>query len=62
MTSGDKLNDKIDPYRAYISWALNKKVKEQMLKKGNLVLPIKKPMVTNKTKGKFESKWEPFVI
>ena len=39
--------------------AFNMKVKEQIFKKGDLVLTIKRPMVmTCKTKGKLQLKWE----
>jgi len=54
----------IELYQARIFRALNKKVKERTFKKGDLVLAVKRPMVmTHKTKGKFQPKWEgPFVI
>jgi len=49
----------IELYQARISRAFNKKVKERTFKKGDLVLAIKRPMVmTHKTKGKFQLKWE----
>ena len=40
------------------------KVKERTFNKGDLVLTIRRPMVmTYKTKGKFQPKWEgPFVV
>jgi len=47
----------IELYQARISKAFNKKVKERTLKKGDLVLTIRRPMVmTHKTKGKFQPK------
>ena len=54
----------IELYQARITRAFNKKVKEQTLKKGDLVLAVRRSMVmTHKTKGKFQPKWEgPFVV
>ena len=54
----------IELYQARISKAYNKKVKERIFKKGDLVLANRRPMVmTHKTKGKFNPKWEgPFVV
>jgi len=54
----------IEFYQAQIFRAFNKKVKEETFKKGDLVLAVKRPMVmTHKTKGKFQPKWEgPFVV
>ena len=54
----------IELYQAQITKAFNKKVKERTFKKGDLVLAIRRPMVmTHKTKGKFQPKWEgPFVV
>ena len=51
-------------YQARISRAFNKKVKQRVLKKWDLVLAIRRPMViTHKTKGKFQPEWEgPFVV
>jgi len=42
----------------------NKKVKQKVFQKGDLVLAVRRPMImTHKIKGKFQSKWEgPFVI
>jgi len=41
-------------YQARISKAFNKKVKERIFYKGDLVLAVRRPMVmTHKTKGKF---------
>jgi len=53
----------IELYQARIFRAFNKKVKEQIFKKGDLVLAARRPMVmTHKTK-KFQPKWEgPFVV
>jgi len=55
---------RIELYQARISKAFNKKVKERVFQKGDLVLAVRRPMVmTHKTKGKFQPKWEgPFVI
>ena len=54
----------IELYQARISKAFNKKVRERIFKKGDLVLAVRRPMVmTHKKKGKFNPKWEgPFVI
>jgi len=51
-------------YQAWIAKAFNNEVKEQIFKKGDLVLAIKRLRVTtHKTKGKFQLKWEgPFVV
>jgi len=44
-------------YQAQISKAFNKKVKERVLQKGDLVLAVRWPMVmTHKIKGKFQPK------
>jgi len=67
----EALNDKclqaqqqIELYQARFVRAFNKKVKERTFKKGDLVLTFRKPIViTHKTKGKFQPKWEgPFVV
>ena len=54
----------IELYQAQISRAFNKKVNEQIFKKSDLVLAVRQPMVmTQKTKEKFNPKWEgPFVV
>jgi len=54
----------IELYHTQIFKAFNKKVKEQIFKKDNLVLAIRRFMVmTHKIKGKFQPKWEgPFVV
>ncbi|XP_020253934.1 uncharacterized protein LOC109831000 [Asparagus officinalis] len=54
----------IELYQARISKAYNKKVKERIFKKDDLVLAVRQPMVmTHKTKGKFNPEQEgPFVI
>jgi len=51
-------------YQARIIRAFNKKVKERTFKKDDLILAVRRPMVmTHKTKGKFQPKWEgPFVV
>ena len=44
-------------YQARISKAFNKKVKQTVFQKGDLVLAIRRPMVmTHKTRGKFQPK------
>jgi len=55
---------RIELYQARISKAFNKKVKERILQQRDLVLAIQQPVVmTHKTKGKFQPKWErPFVV
>ena len=54
----------IELYQARMSRAFNKKVKERVFQVGDLVLAVRRPMImTHKTKGKFQPKWEgPFVI
>ena len=54
----------IELYQARISKAFNKKVKQMVFQKGDLVLAVRRLMImTHKTKGKFQPKWEgPFVI
>jgi len=51
-------------YQVRISKAFNRKVKERVFLKGDLVIAVRLPMVmTYKTKGKFQPKWEgPFEI
>jgi len=51
-------------YQARISKAFNKKVRERIFKQGDLVLTVRRPMImTHKTKGKFNPKWEgPYVV
>jgi len=50
---------RIELYQARISKAFNKKVKERVFKKEDLILAVRWPMVmTHKTKGKFQPKWE----
>ena len=44
-------------YQARISKAFNKKVKQRVFQKGDLVLTVRRPMImTHKTKGKFQPK------
>ena len=54
----------IESHQARISKAFNKKVKQRVFQKGDLVLAVQRPMImTHKTKGKFQPKWEgPFAI
>jgi len=54
----------IEFYQARIFRAFNKKDRERIFKKGDIVLPVRKLMVmTHKTKGKIQPKWEgPFVV
>jgi len=45
---------RIEFYQARISKAFNKKVKERIFQKGDLVLTVRRPMIiTHKSKGKF---------
>ena len=45
----------IELYQARISKAFNKKVKQRIFQKGDLVLAVRRPMImTHKTKGKFQ--------
>jgi len=47
----------IELYQARISKAFNKKVKQRIFQKGDLVLAIRRPMImTHKAKGKFQPK------
>ena len=59
-----QVQQQIELYQAQITRAFNKKVKARTFKKGDLVLAVRRPMVmTHKTKGKFQPKWEgPFVV
>ena len=54
----------IEFYQARISKAFNKKDKQRIFQEGDLVLDVRRLIVmTHKTKGKFQPKWEgPFVI
>jgi len=54
----------IELYQARISKAFNKNVKQRVFQKGDLLLAVRRLMImTHKTKGKFQPKWEgPFVI
>ena len=48
---------RIDLYQAWISKAFNKKVKQKIFQKGNLVLIVRRHMVmTHKTTDKFQPK------
>ena len=50
---------RIELYQARISKAFNKEVKERVFQKEDLILAVRRPMVmTQKTKGKFQPKWE----
>jgi len=54
----------LELYRQNMVRAYNKLVKRRVFKKGELVLVLRHPIVvTHKTKGKFEPKWEgPYII
>ena len=54
----------INLYQARISRALNKNDKEQIFKKDDLILAVRRPMIMkHKTKRKFKPKWEwPFIV
>jgi hypothetical protein len=54
----------IELYRQNMVRAYDKLVKQRVFQKGELVLVLGRPIVvTHKTKGKFEPKWEgPFII
>jgi len=53
----------IELYQTRIFRAFNKKVREWIFKKGDLVLIVRRPMImTHKTKEKFQPKWGPFVV
>ncbi|XP_068225219.1 uncharacterized protein [Palaemon carinicauda] len=51
-------------YKARIAQAYNRKVKNRVFQKGDLVLALKRPIIiTRRSTGKFIPKWEgPFVI
>jgi len=54
-----QVQQRIDFYQARISKAFNKKIKERVFQKEDLLLAIRRPMVmSHKNKGKFQSKWE----
>ena len=54
----------IELYQAWRFRSFNKKVREWVFKKGDLVLAVRRSIVmTHKTEGKFQHKWEgPFVL
>ena len=54
----------IELYQDRISRAFIKKIREQIFKKGDLVLAVRRPIImTHKRKEKFQLKWVgPFVI
>ena len=54
----------LELYRQNMVRAYDKLVKQRVFKKGELVLVLRRPIIiTHKTKGKFEPKWEgPYVI
>ncbi|KAM2959948.1 hypothetical protein FF1_029703 [Malus domestica] len=54
----------LECYQARLSKAFNKKVRPRSFQTGNLVLALRRPIVTtHKTKSKFTSKWDgPYVI
>ena len=54
----------LELYRQNMARAYDKLVKRRVFRKGELVLVLRRPIVvTHKTKGKFEPKWEgPYVI
>ena len=50
---------RIELYQARISKAFNKKVKERVAQTGDLVVAVRRrKVITQKTKGKFQPKWE----
>jgi len=49
----------IELYQDRISKAFNKKIKERIFQKRDLVLTVRRPMImTHKIQGKFQPKWE----
>ncbi|MHC6132229.1 hypothetical protein L8N14_017240, partial [Serratia marcescens] len=54
----------LELYRARMTRAYSKNVRARVFKTGELVLALRRPMITKKKrKGKFEEKWEgPYVI
>ena len=53
----------IEIYQARMADSSDTKVRERALKKGDLVLIVRRPMIlTHKSKGKFEPKWEGWYI
>lgn len=58
------VQQRLEIYQAQVAGAFNKKVKFRSFKVGDLVLTVRRPIiVTRKSKGKFEPKWEgPYVI
>lgn len=58
------VQQRLEIYQAQIAGAFNKRVKFRSFKIGDLVLTVPRPIiVTRKSKGKFEPKWEgPYVV
>jgi hypothetical protein len=55
---------KLQCYQARMSRAFNKKVRPRSFQKGDLVLALRRPIITShKTRSKFVSKWDgPYVV
>ena len=55
---------RLECYQAHLSKDFNKKVRPCLFKKGDLVLTVRRPIITtHQTKNKFISKWDdPYVI
>ena len=64
MINACKLNNKSSSIKLELSEPSTRKSRSGLSRKGNLVLAVRRPMVmTHKTKGKFQHKWEgPFVV
>ena len=58
------VQQRLEIYQAQVAGAFNKKVRFRSFKIGDLVLTVRRPViVTRKSKGKFEPKWEgPYII
>ena len=64
MKKGSRPNKALKSTKLTWRDLLRKKVRERTFKKGDLVLVVRRSMIlTHKSKGKFEPKWEgPFII
>ncbi|KAM0956620.1 hypothetical protein ACFX2A_025368 [Malus domestica] len=59
-----KAQQHLECYQARLSKAFNKKVRPRSFQTGDLVLALRRPIITtHKTKSKFTSKWDrPYLI
>ena len=59
-----KAQQRVECYQAHVSRAFNKKVRPRLFQAGDLVLAIRRPIITtHRTGNKFLSKWDgPYVV